>query len=57
MLDKVKQHYSSAKLKDLKAEFTGEQHIFFLDFSTALLGNILHGKVTQEWMKNNPDQA
>lgn len=28
-----------------------------LDFSTALLANILHCKVTQEWLKKNPDHA
>ena len=53
ILTKLKAHYRSAHQADLKAEFTGEQHIFFLDFSTALLANILHCKLSQEWLKNN----
>ena len=57
ILDMVKKHYSSSKLKDLKSSYTGEQHIFFLDFSTALLANILHCKITQDWLRKNTDQA
>lgn len=53
VIKKVEVHYSSTSPPPGSRVYTGEQHIFFLDFSTAMLANILHCKVTLEWLKNN----
>jgi predicted DNA binding CopG/RHH family protein len=53
IIRRLELHYSSNSPPPGSRVFTGEQHIFFLDFSTALLANILHSKVTLEWLKNN----
>lgn len=46
IIHKLEVHYSSNSPPPGSRVFTGEQHIFFLDFSTAMLANILHCKIT-----------
>ena len=48
ILDRLEDHYksSSQKINSRTKQPEGQQHVFFLDFSTALLANILHSKIT-----------
>ena len=49
----LEEHYKSISIDNVDDSYTGEQHIFVLDFSTALLSNILHSKIAIEWLRNN----
>lgn len=51
----IEEHYKSKHLQHPEDFYTGEQHIFVLDFSTALLSNILHSKIAIEWLRNNSE--
>ena len=58
ILDRLEDHYNSSKknINPNTKQPEGMQHVFFLDFSTALLANILHSKITQDWLVKNDQQ-
>ena len=56
VISTLEEHYKSISVDNKDDTYnTGEQHIFVLDFSTALLSNILHSKIAIEWLRNNSE--
>lgn len=60
IVSKLEDHYKSpskdGKNSALALEAKGQQGTFFMDFSTALLANILHSRLTQDYLIKNPDK-
>jgi len=58
IIQKLEEHYSSPShpngVNNVTYERNGQQHTFFLDYSTAMLANILHARSTQDWLQKNP---